>query len=629
MKNSPFKIKENSIKDRDIHDAMRANGGGDDFLFMPIFSGWLGKSIARKTFLLYYIFLVTIFVLLISRLIYLQLWLGDSYRLYAESNRIKRISLMAPRGIIYDKFGRSLVKNTSKFILYINPALLPTGSERADLRQYLNSRFEDSADVISGIFADTSSNRLELAAEDLPYDSAIEISIKSLQFPALQVSNEPRRQYLYANGLEHILGYIGFPSETDLGLNSGVDFNDFVGKSGVERSYDVNLRGKNGFIEYEVDALGRQQDEVSRQAAEKGHDVTLTIDVDVQNQLYSAIRDVARSSGKTAAAAVVMDPKNGEIIAMVSYPGYDPNIFSSTLDQSHYQELVNDPSKPLFMRSIAGQYPPGSTFKMTLASAALEENLIDDRFSVMSTGGLWLGNRFFPDWRPGGHGLTNIYRAISDSVNTFFYIIGGGDDTHVGLGVDTIDRYASRFGFGRPVGIDIPGEASGFVPTKQSKESAGEHWYQGDTYNLSIGQGALLVTPLQLAHYVNFFAVKDRIYTPRLVKKVDGIELAGKSLPVDFQTQFLRSSTVDIIRKALRQTVLSGSAQSMQSVPVAVAGKTGTAQFSNSKEPHSWFTGFAPYESPTIELAVVIEEGGNQGLAVTAARRFLEQYFLR
>jgi penicillin-binding protein 2 len=262
----------------------------------------------------------------------------------------------------------------------------------------------------------------------------------------------------------------------------------------------------------------------------------------------------------------------------------------------------------------------------------LQEKIIDTKFTVLSTGGVLIGDSFYPDWRAAGHGLTNIYWALADSVNTFFYTIGGGNNQwlSLGLGVDKITEYASRFGFGRLTNIDLPGEVAGFLPSKIWKEQTlGERWYLGDTYNLSIGQGYLLVTPLQAALLTSYFANSGLVYQPHWLKEIKQGDKVEVYQPTVALQNIISPENLQVIREGMREAVVKGTAQSLQSVSVPVAGKTGTAQFNRNKVAHSWFASFAPYTNPKIAMVVLVEEGGDSGLAVKITREFMEWYFSR
>ena len=283
-----------------------------------------------------------------------------------------------------------------------------------------------------------------------------------------------------------------------------------------------------------------------------------------------------------------------------------------------------DPNAPLFSRAWAGSFPSGSVIKPIIAAAAFSEGLINRQTTFFSSGGLQINTWFFPDWKAGGHGVTNVVKALAESVNTFFYIIGGGYENFVGLGLEKISEYLKKFGLANTVGIDLPGETAGFIPSREWKEDVKkERWYIGDTYNLSIGQGDLLVTPLQVANYTAIIANGGTSYQPHLVKRMINAETKEKIdiAPRIIEKNVLPDSILSIVREGMRATITSGSAQSLNSLPVAVAGKTGTAQWSSKYSPHAWFTGFAPYDDPQIVLTILIEEGGEGShVAVPVAR---------
>jgi len=335
--------------------------------------------------------------------------------------------------------------------------------------------------------------------------------------------------------------------------------------------------------------------------------VTLAIDVELQKAVEKYLIDELTLIGKKKASVIVMDPNNGEVLTLVSLPAYDSNLFSGGIDKESYAAFAEDPNQPLFFRSLSGEFPSGSTFKPYVATAALAEGIITPVSSFLSTGGLAIGVWFFPDWKVGGHGETNVYKAIAESVNTFFYIIGGGFESFTGLGVERITSYASLFGFGAPTGIDLPNEAGGFLPSKEWKEQTkGERWYVGDTYHLAIGQGDLLVTPIQMAVALSVVANGGTKYKPHVTRAVDNqiVLPEGVALPDSIRT------AIEVVRQGMRQTVTSGSARRLNALPVTSAGKTGTAQIGGTEETHAWFTGFAPYDNPEISVVVLIEEGG-------------------
>jgi penicillin-binding protein 2 len=333
----------------------------------------------------------------------------------------------------------------------------------------------------------------------------------------------------------------------------------------------------------------------------------------------------------TRGVVIVMNPKNGEILSMVSLPAYDNRLFARGIESSEYKALLDNKDQPMFDRAISGEYPSGSTVKMIVASAALQEKVVSEKTTVYSTGGLKVGIWYFPDWKAGGHGYTDVRKAIADSVNTFFYYIGGGFEDFAGLGIERLVKYFKLFNLGEKTGVDLPNEASGFVPSKEWKEKVRkERWYIGDTYHLSIGQGDLLVTPLQVAQWTSFFANRGKIVQPHLVKyilnKDNKLMLAISEKPI--KEDIIDDYNIEVVRQGMRKTVTTGSAKRLQDLPVDSAAKTGTAQWNTTKDPHAWFTAFAPYKNPEIVVTVLVEEGkeGSQ-IALTVAKEVMKYYF--
>ena len=376
-----------------------------------------------------------------------------------------------------------------------------------------------------------------------------------------------------------------------------------------------------------MDALGRELNIITKEDPIDGANLQLSIDANLTAKIEEVLTKRIGPGGR--ASVIVTDPSNGEIIALVSWPSFNSNSFSGGIYTETYQALLDDPNNPLFNRAIAGELPSGSTFKPIVAAAALVEGLVDRNTSFLSVGGLQVGPYFFKDWKAGGHGITNVTRALAESINTFFYYIGGGYAQFTGLGVEKIVSYAARFGFGSELGVDLPGEADGFLPNKRWKEEAkGERWYIGDTYNLSIGQGDLLVTPLQIAMMTSVFANGGTLYKPHVAHAFlqNGTERLIE--PEVISEHVVDQDAIDIVREGLRETVLSGSGRRLQSLPVTAAGKTGTAQWSNSHPTHAWFTGFAPYESPELTITIIVEEGGGGDvICVPIAEEILQWWF--
>ncbi|MEI6836036.1 MAG: penicillin-binding protein 2 [Candidatus Falkowbacteria bacterium] len=638
------------------------------------------KEVVGRTFnfsKIFYIkaFLGLLFITLISRAAWLQLIKGNYYYSLAEGNRL-RVELIEPkRGIIYDRNLVPLVRNTANFVLYLRPIDLPKDDlERDNLIRHVADILDEGTVSLSksavapvgenlgglSLVADTPSyfkiktlldkiviGSLEsyqplFVVDNIDYDRAMVLSLELNKLPGVFLSNKIRREYIFpvlddktgakVSSLSHLLGYTGKISEAELSrMGSDYSLIDYVGKSGLEYFWETDLKGLSGRKNIEVDALGRQKKVVNEVPAKDGANLRLAIDSELQKKTEEVVGAYLKKLNLKRASVIIMNPQNGEVLALLSLPAYDNNYFAKGISQDDYQKYLTDPDRPLFNRAISGEFPSGSTFKLVVSSAALQEKVITETTSFISTGGLRLGQWFFPDWKAGGHGVTNVKKALADSVNTFFYYIGGGYQDFIGLGVDRLAKYAKLFGMGVKSGIDLPNEATGFVPTADWKKTTkGESWYIGDTYHFAIGQGDVLVTPLQVANFTAAVANGGKLMEPHLVDAIldSNNNVVREIAPQVIRENFIDAANINIVREGLRQTVTSGSARSLQIVPVPVAGKTGTAQWSTKKAPHAWFTGFAPYDNPQVVITVMVEEGKEGStVAVPIAREILQWYF--
>ncbi len=573
--------------------------------------------------------LVTFFALLFARTAYLQVWQGEHYRDIANNNRTRVIVIPAHRGIITDRNGLDLAENVPAFHLLALPKDFPnepTDTVQTDNQALFKAVAQELAISETNLkdkLATADPDEQILLTDDIAYDRAMAFLAHPDSFPGFTLELAEERHYFTGAiaTLSHVLGYTGPLNEDDYAelKSQGYRSFDYHGKQGLEASHEQELRGVFGEEIVEVNAKGKTLRVISRREADNGQDLHLTIDATLQAYIEVSLEERLKEAPAQRASVVVMNPKNGEVLALVSYPGFDANAFASGISTEAYAALLANPNTPLFPRAVSGEFPAGSTIKPTYAAAALANGLITTDTTFMSTGGVMLGNRFFPDWKPAGHGLTNVYHAIADSVNTFFYMIGGGNEAFPGMGVEKLMTAALSFGYGQKTGIDLPGEANGFLPSKEWKEKVkGEPWYVGDTYNVSIGQGDFMVTPLQVARATAVFANEGKLVTPHLVI---GDNPGGDSEPI------LSAEVLQIVRDGMRETVTNGTATRLQSVPVPVAGKTGTAQWSQSKHPHSWFTGFAPFDDPEIVVTVLGEEGGDLNNATAIAEDVLKWYF--
>jgi penicillin-binding protein 2 len=611
--------------------------------FSPI--GPTRENLSRQmNFMRSYFFggIIFLFLLLIlGRSAWLQIVKGEYYYQMAEGNRVRIERIEAKRGVIYDSRMRPLVSNVANFLLYVIPSDLPQDeARRSEIIRLISGILGDIkeseiSEKISKIKKGSYESFRPLFIEDnITYDKAMRLYLESNNWPGIVLSSKTRREYnLNAFSLSHLLGYTGKINEDELKIYGDEYLPiDYIGKMGIEYFWENELKGLCGQKQVEVDAYGKEKKMLAKNDPIDGNNLVLSINMDVQKKLEEILAAYLNKLKMKKASAIIMDPNNGEIIALVSLPAFDNNLFARGISSSEYNALISSPDKPLFDRAISGEYPSGSTIKPVIAAAALQEDIINENTTVVSTGGIKVDKWFFPDWKAGGHGVTDVKRAIAESINTFFYYIGGGYQDFKGLGVDKIESYEKLFGLGTQTGIDLAGEANGFLPTREWKEKTKkENWYIGDTYHVSIGQGDFLVTPLQVANYTSVFANGGSLYRPHLVNEIkSGLDKDFKKInegPI--RSNFIDAENIRIVREAMRRTVTSGSGRRLNDLPVAIAGKTGTAQSSASKtKTHAWFTGFAPYDQPKITITVLVDDaGGGDTVAVPIVRDFLSWYF--
>lgn len=433
-----------------------------------------------------------------------------------------------------------------------------------------------------------------------------------------------RRAYTELTGHGHLLGYVNYPIKDANGFYWRTDIE---GVAGLERKYNTLLSGENGARLIEVDALNTEISNNTITLPVHGENLHTTIDTLVQHYLYDAIKTQATEGGFIGGSGSIMDIHSGELIAFTSYPEFDPYILAEGKEIETIEGFFNDPGKPFLNRVISGLYSPGSTIKPILGIAGLHEGVITENTSIMSTGRIEIPNRFNPsepsifrDWRPQGHGRTDIYHAISDSVNTFFYMLGGGYQSYEGLGIGRIEEYIQMFGISEPTGIDFGSEPSGTIPTPEWKERVFEDgvWRLGDTYNTSIGQFGFQVTPLQMTRAFAAIGNKGTLVTPLLIK---GTPLSKRT------TENISDEHYIIIHQALRETITKGSGRILNVPYVTIAGKTGTAQVGvNNEFFNSWIVGFFPYENPQYSFSIAMERAPRESeeSASRAMRKFLD-----
>jgi penicillin-binding protein 2 len=615
---------------------------------------------------------ILVFLIFAFQMWRLQIAEGKRYQMMADRNRFRLVPTEAARGVIYDRYGRILVQNIPSFTVTIIPAYLPEDEqEEMAVFSQLSALLgipASTATASAGTFSPRRSikDMVDEARDTAPYrpltiktnvdrDTVFIIEEEHLDLPGVLIEIDPIRQYLSGDLTSHIIGYVGpIPSEqAEAYANQGYDPNsDTVGLTGVELTFDEELRGSKGYKYIEVDVAGREVKAVGDpQPPLPGHNLILTIDLELQQFMEEALRRGMESVESESGVAIAMNPQTGEILSLVSLPSYDNNLFATGISQEDWARLEEDPRKPLVNHAITGQYPPGSAFKIIPAAAALEEGVVNRRTTLTCQGTLWLPNKYFPDdpelaqpfycWihKYGqGHGALNIVQAIAQSCDIFFYQLGGGFKEFEGLGLERLSEYAGLFGLGQPTGIDLPGEASGLVPTQKWKRiNYAENWSTGDTYNVSIGQGFILLTPLQLLNATAAVANGGTLYRPQIVYQVTDAE--GQVIR-PFAPEVIRQVPVSeenlaTVREGMRQAVEWGTARQAQLEGIEVAGKTGTAEYPGPPiddeghlPTHAWFTAFAPVQEPEIALVIFVA-GGGEGTttAVPIATEILRYYF--
>lgn len=664
-----FTIQEGSFRFGQLKDSSYYRDWTEDsFLSGNQDKEAVGRTFNNRRLLFLKVVIVLFMLLLLGRIAWLQIAKGAHYSLLAEGNRIRTENLESKRGIIYDRSGQALVRNTANFVLLLRPIDLPKDEmERDLLLRHVGFIIDNLPEielssgpsavrlVSDGPFFKLMKEALSkvrpysleayqplFIMDNINYESALRLILERENLPGVLLETKILREYPFIgslmttdndiSSLSHLLGYTGKISEKDLeNFNSDYSLTDYVGKTGIEYTWEKELKGSSGYIRYEVDALGRRKKIISETVPIPGYNLSLSLDLKLQAKAEQITKEWLEKTKTKRASVVILDPSNGSILALLSLPSYDNNLFAKGISQEDYDKFINDEDEPLFNRAVSGELPSGSVIKPVIAAAALQEKVISENTSFLSNGGLRIGQWFFPDWRAGGHGLTDVRKALAESVNTFFYYVGGGYQDFVGLGVDRLAKYMRLFGMGEKTGIDLNGESKGLVPTREWKEETkNEAWYIGDTYHISIGQGDVLVSPLQVANFTAAIANGGRLFQPSLVQALldEDNNVLRKIEPKIIRQDFIDKYNLQIVREGMRQTVLSGSARSLSTLPVTSAGKTGTAQWSSNKANHAWFTAFAPYENPAIVITVLVEEG-REGSEVAApiAREIMRWYF--
>ncbi len=626
------------------------------------------------------------FAVAVGQLWRLQIVHKQGYQSQADANRFRLVTVDAPRGVIYDRQGRLLVQNVPSYRISIVPAALPEDSQTktavlSRLSQLLEIPVSSTTtspataalipvgsagtggagssamDVEPGIEEILAANTLSpyspvAIRSGVDKQVAFLIEEEHTYLPGVVVEVRPRREYPSAALVSQVLGYVGaIPAEDrEYYLDQASEeytLSDRVGLMGVELTYEGELRGRKGLKHIEVDAFEREIQTLAIDPPEPGQNLVLSLDLDLQLAAEEALREGMRRVNSTAGVVIAMQPQTGEILAMVSLPSYDNNLFAKGITIEDYEQLSADPERPLVNHAIGGQYPPGSTFKVIPAAAGLQEKVIDLKTRIKCAGKMLVPNKYFPDdptkaqpfvcWTPWGHGTIGVEEAIAQSCDIFFYQVGGGFEDFAGLGMERLRAYARAFGLGERTGIALPGESTGLVPDDVWKRvNYGESWVTGDTYNAVIGQGYILVTPLQLLNATVAVANGGTLYRPQVVRQIldsEGNVVRG-FVPEIIRKVPVSAENLAIVREGMRAAVTRGTAHRVNLTEIAVAGKTGTAEYPGPRDAegnlptHAWFTAFAPYENPEIALLVFVS-GGHEGakVAVPIAAQILRAHY--
>mgnify|MGYP000126754463 CR=1 FL=1 len=596
-------------------------------------------SLFRGRAIIGFIGILALTLALLSRYLWLQVFHHQDFTTRSESNRVQVRPVAPNRGLIYDRRGRLIADNQPAFRLQLVPekvgdleATIDALAELVEIDDEDRERFHRARQR----YRNFESVPLRFALSEA---EMARFAVNRHRFEGVEAVPYLSREYPYGELLTHVLGYVGRVDERDLGQVDAEDYRGttHIGKLGVERAWEDALHGASGLEKVETNAVGRVLDVVERQPPVPGSDLVLSIDLEVQRAAWDAL-------GEQPGAVVAIDPRDGAVIALVSKPAFDPNLFVDGIRQADYQAILAAPGKPLFNRAIAGGYEPGSTLKPFVGLAGLELGVFGRERRVYSTGAYRLPNydRPYRDWKRGGHGWVDIRGALEESVNTYFY------DLAVSMGIDAMHDYLVQFGFGQETGIDLPGEAVGVLPSRDWKRGRyNEPWYPGETVIAGIGQGFNVTTPLQLSNALAALVNGGTRFSPRVVmavKQAGNTEVEDAHAPVALQVPVVNEENWQWVEEGMRRVVngTRGTARVIGvDAPWEIAGKTGTAQVftlargqeydedtvAESLRHHALFVAYAPFENPRIAVAVVAEHGGaGSSVAAPVARQVIDAW---
>lgn len=604
------------------------------------------RRLTRREAIRFYLLRVVLllsFIVLVVRLWYIQIVRGPEYRDQAVSNSLRVLSIKPLRGVIYDQQGERAAINAPSFRVVARMIDMPR-DEIENVARRLAALLELPRPTIVERMTEglQSPYQPTILKQDVPRYVALIIEEESPYLPGVTAESRPVREYALGDSMGHILGYTGpIPNErTEFYLNRGYERDDYVGIAGIESVYETELHGEKGQRRVEVNAYGRTIRVLQETPSQPGRNLVLGFDLEFQAAVTQMLQDGLTESGAPSGAVVVLDVATGLVRALVSLPGFDNNLFARSISQEDYTRLANDPGKPLVNQAIGGLYPPASTFKLVSLGHWLHNHNMDLEQKFECRGSLILpGGWEFGCWKRSGHGFLNAYEGLVHSCDVFFYNLVGGNpySSFEGIGPEALARAATASGFGQIAGIDLPGEQEGLMPTPERKQRIKkEQWFQGDSYNTAIGQGDVLSTPLQLANFSAAIANGGKLMYPRIAAEIRGAtgEQAQSLEPRVARSLPFSADVISMMRSAMRDVVVRGTAIRIAANPYGIAGKTGTAEYPGPRDEggflptHALFLGFAPFEEPEIAFAVVLYGAGEGSeFAAPIADKLTRFYF--
>ncbi len=583
-------------------------------------------------------------IILFLKTFQLQVLEGESFKALANENKFIIKSIEADRGVIYDRNLKQLVFNIPQFDLIYEKKNLDYSKEDEnkvlkEVARILEKDYEQLKQEIA-----SSTDSLVFVSRDLEREKLIILQTKINDLTGFKIRKTSTRDYVDGEIFAHIIGYMGKIRKDE--FESSPEFYsilDYIGRDGLEKYYEDFLRKNLGKVMVERDAMGNILSQETASLPQSGNNLVLWLDSELQKKVKDVLERKLYEIGSKKGAVVALDPKTGGVLSLVSFPSFDNNVFSNS-DSKLIERIFDNPNKPLFNRAISGRYVTGSTIKPLIALAGLEEEIINPDEFINCTGMLEVEDYWDPEviWQYKdlrAHGLTDMRKALAESCNVYFYRLGGGYKTQDGLGPTKIKEYLSMFGWENKTGIDLPGEIAGFVPDKVWKKRVlGQGWWDGDTYHFSIGQGYLQITPIEVA--VSFMPIANygKIFKPQIVKEIldsETGEIVKEINPEIIKQDFLSTDNIEVVRQGMRQAVTgynspNASAVFLNSLPVKVAAKTGTAETSKKDVYHNWITVFAPYDDPEIIITILIEDvKGVRVATLPAVYEILNWYFTK